>query len=134
MRDSTVAPQPQSPAHQTGSLIVYSAAYAPTLEQSEYPAHTDYTIATPEDKVIGRVKNATGSYGSRPASVSLSPGQYHVRAQYDRGGFVVITVAIEPGKTTVVDLDGEPLPEGSRGVKEVRLPDGSVVGWRAVVD
>lgn len=97
-----------------GNLIVYSASYAPTLEQSEYPAHTDYTIATPGGKVIQHVKNATGSYGSRPAIVSLPPGEYHVRAQYDRGGFVVIAVVIELGKTIVLDLDGEPLPEGSR--------------------
>ena len=118
----------------TGDLIVYSATYAPTLEQSEYTAHTNYTIATPDDKVIQRVANATGSFASRPARVSLPPGQYHVRAQYARGGFVVVTAVIEPGKTTVLDLNDEPLPEGSHGVKEVRLPDGKVVGWRAMID
>jgi hypothetical protein len=105
--------RPPAAAHTpVGNLIVYSATYATTLEQGEYPAHTDYTIATPDGKVLQHVKNATGSYGSRPAIVSLSPGQYHVRAQYDRGGFVVITVVIEPGKTTVLDLNREPLPEG----------------------
>jgi len=105
--------RPPAAAHTpVGNLIVYSATYAPTLEQSEYPAHTDYNVATPDGKVIQHVKNATGSYGSRPAIVSLSPGQYYVRAQYDRGGFVVITVVIEPGKTTVLDLNGEPLPQG----------------------
>ena len=127
--------RPPAAAHTpVGNLIVYSATYTPTLEQGEYPAHTDYTIATPDGKVIQRVNNATGSYGSRPATVSLLPGKYHVRAQYDRGGFAVITVVIEVGKTTMLDLDGEPLPEGSRGVGEVRLPDGNVVGWRATVD
>src|SRR5882757_7689516 len=123
---------PPAAAHTpVGNLIVYSATYAPTLEQSEYPEHTDYTISTPDGKVIQHVKNATGSYGSRPAIVSLSPGQYHVRAQYDRGGFVVIPVVIKSGKTIVFDLDGEPLPQGSRGAKEVRLPNGKVAGWFA---
>ena len=127
--------RPPAAAHTpAGHLNVYSATYAPTLEQGEYPAHTDYTIAAPDGEVIQHVKNATGSYGSRPALVSLSPGQYHVRAQYARGGFVVVTAVIEPGKTTVLDLNDEPLPEGSRGVKEVRLPDGKVVGWRAMID
>jgi hypothetical protein len=42
----------------------------------------------------------------------LSPGKYQVRAQYDRGGFATITVVIEPGKTTMLDLNGEPLPQG----------------------
>jgi hypothetical protein len=129
------AMRPPEVAHTpVGNLIVYSATYAPTLEQGEYPAHTDYTIATPDGKVIQHVKNATGSYGSRPAIVSLSPGQYHVRAQYDRGGFVVTPVVIEPGKTTVLDLKGEPLPQGSHGAEEVRFPDGTVVGWRAMID
>lgn len=127
--------QPPAAAHTpVGKLIVYSATYAPTLEQGEYPAHTDYTIATPDGRVIQHVKNATGSYGSRPAIVSLPSGQYHLRGQYDRGGFVVIAVVIEPGKTTVLDLDGEPLPEGSRSVGEVRLPGGNLVGWRAMID
>ena len=66
-----------------GDLVVYSATYAQTLEQSEYPAHTNYTIATPNDKVIEHVSNATGTFNSRPARVSLPAGQYHVRAQYN---------------------------------------------------
>jgi hypothetical protein len=128
------APQTPSYERQTGNLIVYSATYAPTLEQSEYPAHTDYTIATPDDNVIKHVKNATGSFGSRPAIVPLLPGQYYVRAQYDRGVFAVISVVIELGKDTVLDLNGEPLPQGSHEVKDVHLPDGNIVGWRAMVD
>lgn len=129
------AMRPPEAAHTpVGKLIVYSATYAQTLEQGEYPAHTDYTIATPDGKFIQHAKNATGSYGSRPAIVSLSPGQYHVRAQYDRGGFVVIPVVIEPRKTTVLDLNGEPLPQGSHGAEEVRFPDGKGAGWRAIVD
>jgi hypothetical protein len=105
------------------------------LEQDEYPAHTNYTIATPDDKVIEHVANATGSFASEPARVSLSSGEYHVRAQYDRGGFVIVPVVIEPGKTTVVDLDGEALPQGHRAPKDmVCLPDGHVVGWRATTE
>jgi hypothetical protein len=126
---------PQLTARPTGDLIVYSATYAQTLEQGEYPAHTNYTIATSDDKVIEHVANATGSFASEPARVSLSSGEYHVRAQYDRGGFVIVPVVIEPGKTTVVDLDGEALPQGRRAPEDtVRLPDGHVVGWRATTE
>jgi hypothetical protein len=117
---------------QTGDLLVYSATYAPTLEQSEYPAHTNYTIATPNDKIIEHVTNATGTFNSRPARVSLPTGQYHVRAQYSGGRFVTIPVTIEPSKTTVIDLDGEPISQGRAAAREmVRLPDGQVVGWSA---
>jgi hypothetical protein len=91
----------------SGELLVYSATYPQTLEQSEYPAHTDYTIATADDRVIERVSNATGTFASRPARVTLPAGEYHVRAQFKGGRFVTVPVSIEPGKTTIVDLDGE---------------------------
>ena len=130
--DCVTAITPLSPTPGTGELIVYSATYAPTLEQSEYPAHTDYTIATPGDKVIEHVNNATGTFNSRPAKVSLPAGEYHVRAQYNDGRFVTVPVVIEPDKTTVVDLDGEKISQGRAAAREmVRLPDGQVVGWSA---
>lgn len=92
-----------------GKLVVYSATYPATVEQSEYPVHTHYTIATVAGKVIERVSNATGSFFSQPATVALPAGEYHVRAQSDGGRFVVVPVLIEPGKTTVVNLD-DPTP------------------------
>lgn len=104
---SGCASQPAVSGPSDGKLVVYSATYASTVEQSEYPVHTNYTIATPDDKVIERVANHTGSFFSKPATVALPPGQYHVRAQDARGRFVIVAVMIEPGKTTVVDLVGE---------------------------
>jgi hypothetical protein len=115
-----------------GELTVYSETYSPTLEQSEYPTHTNYTIATVDDHVIEHVTNATGTFNSRPARVSLPAGEYHVRAQYNGGRFVTVPVVIEPDKITVVDLDGEALSQGRAvGREMVRLPDGQVVGWSA---
>ena len=114
----------------TGDLVVYSATFAPTLEEGEYPAHTDYTVATPGDRVIEHVTNQTGSFDKRPATISLVSGEYHILAQYDRGGFVTLPVVIEAGKTTTLDLDGRPAPPGAS--ESIRLPNGSVVGWRTV--
>jgi hypothetical protein len=126
---TTAAPLP--PGAATGTLVVYSATYASTLEESEYPSHTDYTVATPGDTVIERVANRTGSFDKRPASVNLTPGEYHVRAQYNRGGFVVIPVSIETGKITTVSLDGSPIPPGETpAAVSIRGPDGAVIGWR----
>jgi hypothetical protein len=114
-----------------GTLVVYSATYASTLEESEYPAHTDYTVATPSDTVIERVSNRTGSFDRRPASVNLPPGEYHVRAQYNRGGFVTIPVVIETGKVTTLSLDGSPIPPGdSPAPVSLYGPAGVVIGWR----
>jgi hypothetical protein len=112
-----------------GTLLVYSATYASTLEESEYPAHTDYTVATPNDTVIERVSNRTGSFDKRPAAVKLPPGEYHIRAQYSSGGFVTIPLMIETGKTTVVSLDGSPLPSSET---PIRGADGVVIGWQVV--
>jgi len=129
---SPVGPQPALTGPDNGKLIVYSATYAPVLEQSEYPVHTDYTIATPDDHVIEHVYNGVGPFFSYPVKVSLPAGEYHVRAQYDRGGFVIVPVVISANQTTVVDLDGEALPQGrDSGPGKVRLPDGHVVGWQA---
>jgi hypothetical protein len=131
--ETPVGPATPVPERREGRLIVYSATFAPTMEQSEYPRHTSYTIATQNDKVIERVTNAAGSFLSQPATVALPSGEYHVRAQYDRGGFVVVPVVIEAGRTTVVDLDGEALSQHlDTNSDKVRLPDGHVVGWRAI--
>jgi hypothetical protein len=115
------AAAPSSYSRRTGDLVVYSATYSPTLEQSEYPAHTNYTIATVDDRVIEHVTNATGSFNSRPARVSLPAGEYHVRAQYNGGRFVTFPVLIEPDKTTLVDLDGEALSQ--RRARHYPLPE-----------
>lgn len=123
---------PAPPARGTGDLVVYSATYTPTLEEGEYPVHTNYTIATPDDEVVKHVSNRAGPFQAYPATVVLSSGEYHVRAQYDRGGFVVVPVVIAPGKTTIVNLNGGGLPQGKDTANDfVRLPDGHVVGWRA---
>jgi hypothetical protein len=123
------APAPASAA--AGTLLVYSATYPSTLEESEYPAHTDYTVATSSDTVIERVSNRAGSFDQRPASVNLPPGEYQVRAQYNRGGFVTIPVVIETGKITTLSLDGSPIPPGdSPAPVPLYGPGGVVIGWR----
>ena len=129
------APLAQVPQSQTsgagfGDLMVYSATFAPTLEEGEYPAHTDYTIATVADQPLQHITNQTGSFDKRPATVSLASGEYHVRAQYQRGGFITVPVTIEPGKTTILDLDGTPASRGSSD--PIRLPDGAVAGWSSI--
>jgi hypothetical protein len=127
------APVPASAA--AGTLVVYSATYASTLEESEYPVHTDYTVATASDAVIERVSNRTGSFDKRPASVNLPPGEYHVRAQYNRGGFVTIPVVIETGKITTLSLDGSPpKPGDSPAPVPIQGTDGAVIGWKVTAE
>jgi hypothetical protein len=114
-----------------GVLVVYSAPRVGAYAQSEYPVYTDYTIYSHDDKVVQRVDNRAGSFYQNPATVSLRPGEYRVKALAGRGGFVVVPVIIEEGKTTVVDLDGTAVPQDSKVEGQwVRLPDGHIVGWQ----
>ena len=130
----------------TGNLVVYTATFVPTLEEGEYPEHTDYTVATVRDKVVRHVTNRTGSFDKRPATVTLIAGEYHVRAQWTsndfagergptraRGGLVIIPVIVGAGTTITIHLDGSPMPLGVALAPEpIRLPDGGVVGWRTL--
>lgn len=118
-------------APQTGLLQVYSATYAPTTEQSEYPVHTDYTIETMDDRVIEHVSNLSGSFNAFPARVRLVSGRYRVKAQYDGGRFVVFPVDIEPDTITTVNLNnGSVQPDMDPTRAPIRLPEGRVIGWR----
>lgn len=118
-----------------GTLVVYSATYPSTLEESEYPAHTDYTVATSSDTVIERVSNRGGSFDKRPASVNLPAGEYHVHAQFSRGGFVTVPVVIQAGKTTTVALDGSPVPPSETAAPApIHGPDGSLIGWLVTIE
>lgn len=116
----------------TGNLLVYSATYAPTIEQSEYPVHSNYTISTAADKITQRVTNLSGAFAASPATITLPSGEYHIRAQYDHGSFVVVPLRIESGVTTIVDLNHELMPsDGALTREPIRLPSGRVVGWLA---
>lgn len=113
-------------------LQVYSATYAPTAEQAEYPVHTDYTIETQDDRVVEHVSNLSGPFNAFPARVRLSPGRYRVRAQYDGGKFIVFPVTIEPDTITTVNLNNETPQPGSDPTREpISLPGGRIVGWYA---
>jgi hypothetical protein len=124
-----------------GRLVVYSATRVTIADQSEYPVHTAYTIYGPGDKVVQHVTNTAGLFSQDPVAVSLPPGEYHVKALAAGSGYVVVPVVIVPRKTTVVDLDGTALPQGtsaspgsSGGGRWVRLPDGHVIGSEAACD
>ncbi len=114
-----VRPQrPQLARRRTdGDLVVYSAPRVSWYAQAEYPAYTDYTIYTSDDKVLQKVDNSTGSFKGYPARVTLQPGEYRVKALAAGGGYTIVPVIIEAGETTVVSLDGT---EQSRVSAEAR--------------
>ncbi len=145
---STVGPAPTAQAKPgtEGSLQVYSARqkHDPSYlwdifvggvnDNAQYdPAHTDYTICTPEGKPVQKVRNAHDPNDATPALVSLAPGTYVVKAEDRDYGSVSVPVVIKPGELTQVNLErGSKLPINQSNEREVVLLHGwRVVGWRA---
>lgn len=132
---SPVGPEPESVRVRRespeGSLVVYSA-----MESQRQSCCDDYV----EQRSGYDVLTSTGSPfkhvgspgGESPQIVFLAPGHYIVRAQATGSKLVDVPVLIVRADTTVVHLDGSPLAGQSLGATEeiVRLPDGSIVGWR----
>ena len=121
-----------APAAHDGTLIVYSVLESASVEQSEYPVHSPYTLLTEEGKLLLHVGNRSGAFAANPQALSLAAGRYRVRALAPGGGEVIVPLIIESDRTTVVRLDGSALAQrGAEAAPVVRLPDGHVVGYRA---
>jgi hypothetical protein len=125
------APFERTAPYGKGQLIVYSA-WDPVFNRYNVN-HTPYTVAANDGKFVERIKNHLGPLDDDPTRVPLAAGSYTVTAQSQDYGMVVVPVAIETGRTTVLYLDGwtQPHPSAADKTKLVRLPDGQFVGWAA---
>jgi len=67
----------------------------------------------------------------------LQPGKYEVVARANGYGEVTVPVVVEAQRTTVLHLEGgapwHPRPAFDPD-NSVSLPDGRVIGWKAVAD
>jgi IS5 family transposase len=118
----------------TGYLKVYSATEDHNDGDVHYFPHTSYTIYSAEGKIVKKVANAIGIHDEDPALAEIPAGTYTVLAESEYYGMVKVKVVIEPGKLTTVNLrHNEPSQRdpSKRNNDLVRLPNGSVVGWRA---
>jgi hypothetical protein len=113
-----------------GQLVVYSAEEVVNAVASDFPTHAGYEIDDANGKFIRRVDNRSGSFYQSPASVSLPPGEYKVKAPATNHGLVTVAVIIKENETTTVDLDSahfrQHKPTGAG--QWVRLPTGEVIG------
>jgi hypothetical protein len=137
-----VGPDPAAPANRQtalGSLLVYSA-YEVNADfnsrDTHRPLYSDYRIIDADGQLRQLVHNNSGTMLQRPEVVELPAGSYHVIAQANGYGFVIVPVAIVGGQTTVVHLQGGvPWPDhpAFTDANSVRLPDGEIVGWKSVM-
>lgn len=146
-----VGPPPggQAPAPATGgSLVVYSACESiPNLSLevsgsesdvetcSDNQEYSAYEILSADGKHLRKVQNNAGTVLLHPQQVALPAGKYTVSARSFHYGRVAVPVVIAAGQTTVLHLEGEsfwPAESGFNQTNTVRLPDGQVIGWRAL--
>ena len=115
-----------------GDLEVYTETEEFYEDEMSYFPHTDYEIYTPDGECLKHVWNHQNHEDEHPATVTLPPGRYVVRAWADLHGLVEVPVVIRPNETTRVVLQpgwkpGETVPKSDL----VQMPNGYFVGWRA---
>ena len=146
------APGEGRPGSGNGDLVIYSArvpAYVDINEQEwrwnndfgrngflYERAHSSYTIYDQHGDLVKHVRNARSQDDATPTTVALPPGSYRIEANaVDCKSDVVkavMTAVIQPGETTVADLEGGWSPaEQYQEAQVAKLPCGRVIGWRA---
>ncbi len=136
--DPVGPPPPADTKGPAGTLVVYTALdkQPNPIGIEGYPIHTDYQILDASGKVIYVVHNSAGTFGELPATIRLPEGAYQVHAHVK--GFrkqLTVPVILVANETTTVHLDGDKSWIGStfnQGNGIVSLPNGQIVGWRAV--
>jgi len=118
-----------------GYLKVYTVTEDHNDGDVHYFPHTGYTIYSEDGKtVVKKVANAISIHDEDPAFVDMPAGNYTILAESEYYGMAKVKVVIEPGKLTTVNLEyNNPSPRdlSKSSADQVRLPNGSVVGWRA---
>ena len=127
-----------------GSLVVFSPLEAIdnlNAEISGQPSddweYSNYTILLPDGKRLKWVSNNAGTVQLHPQTIELPSGEYIVVAKADGGIRVTVPVVIASHQTTVLHLDGtdfQPVDGGLNQTNLVHLPNGRIVGWRAIVE
>ncbi len=131
------APAPAVGDESTGSLIVFSA-YEESAHFNASPYHhwlTDYKIYSIDRELLRTVHNDSNTVVEGPTRVKLTPGRYRVVARANGYGLVTVPVVIAAGEVTRVHLEGGGAwPDRALMLKSnpVCLPDGRIVGWRAL--
>ena len=115
-----------------GDLEVYTEPEEYYEDDLSFFPHTDYEIYTMEGRHLRHVWNHQNHEDEHPAVVTLSPGQYVVKAWADCYGLVTVPVVIKPNETTRVILQPDWKPAGTVAQADlVQIPNGYFVGWRA---
>lgn len=128
-----VGPNPAAVAGGTGTgqLEVFSALSGRSAgNDPTWWQHSDYFVYNSHSQRIKHVSNAPGYYSSLPRLVTLSAGDYIVKARAKGTIWTTVPVVIKPNEITRVHLDGKWQP-AAPAVEVVMAPEGYPVGWKA---
>jgi len=115
-----------------GDLQVYTEREEYYEDDISYFPCTDYQIYTIDGKHLKRVWNHQNHEDEYPATVTLPPGEYVVKARAESYGLVTVPVVVKPDKTTRVILQPGWKPGETVAKSDlVQMPNGYFVGWRA---
>ena len=123
-----------------GTLIVYSGFKRNAdfnIRDSNRPEHSDYQILSADGTFLRRVHNVTKTIFEDAVPVALAPGKYEIVARANGYGTLTIPVRVEAQQTTVVHLEGGYTWSDTSLFNEtnmVRLPDGTIIGWKSNAD
>jgi hypothetical protein len=114
-----------------GYLEVFTATQTIDVDfHSYFSPHLGYDVNDLSGQCVKFVPNHTSDLDEAPDRVALPPGTYQVVAESTWCGLVSVPVVVQPGKTTVVHLDGnEWRPAPAAASHLVYLPNGEAVGW-----
>jgi hypothetical protein len=115
-----------------GDLVVYSETEEYFEDDMFYFPHTDYQIYSTDGRLLKRVWNHQNHEDESPATVSLPPGHYIVKAWAEFYGLTSVPVVIKANRTTKLILQPGWNPGKTvAAAQTVRMPNGYPVGWRA---
>ena len=114
-----------------GDLQVFTETEEYYEDEMSWFPHTDYEIYTAAGKRLKRVWNHHDHEDEFPATVTLPPGKYIVKASAEFYGLVSVPVIIKPNETTTVILQPGWRPGNVARTDLVQMPNGYFVGWRA---
>jgi len=116
-----------------GRLLVYTARDVGIGDPVAYfPTHSAYLIYKDDGSLLRRVDNRSSTFDQMPQTVTLPAGKYKIKGRATNAGEAVVPVVVAENKTTLVDLEGNTLPQHApTGAGQwIRLPDGKVIGMR----
>ncbi len=118
----------------TGYIKVYSATDQHNDGDLHYYSHSEYSVYSPDNKLVKRVPNAIGIHDEDPSLVELPAGAYTILARSEHYGMVRVKIIVKAGEQTTVNLEYKKPPTQLTAAEAgdlVRLPNGTVVGTRA---